>query len=320
MKKQNLLLFFLLALLLPVISIAQTNGKDFSEVDDYVKKLGNLDSMSMGTINNVVSRKFPEKIDRARAIFDWIAMNITYDVKAGRSNNAAKNTSTEILKTRRAASAGFTTLFQDMCSAADIRCLTVDGFLKTNHLQIGDKSTDINHTWAVVQLGESPDTWFYVDPAMGSGYLEADMKTFTRFFNTGYFFTEKNLFNWDHYPDNDAWKLGSAPKSRGDFFDLPVIRNAAYEYGLKNFSPRSGKTKAKPGKSVNYQFRFNNTADITSVTMIIGEKKKLKTKDVPFNFSGGQLSFSYAFDDENSYPVTIKVNGKELIIYEMDVE
>lgn len=320
MKKTIIRSLFLLAFLLPVIAFAQTSGKDFSEVDDYVKKLGNLDSMSMGTINNVVSRKFPEKIDRARAIFDWIAMNITYDVKAGRSNNAAKNTSTEILKSRRAAGAGFATLFQDMCSAADIRCLTVDGFLKTNHLQIGDKSTDINHTWAVVQLGESPDTWFYVDPAMGSGYLEADMKTFTRFFNTGYFFTEKNLFNWDHYPDNDAWKLGNAPKNRGDFFDLPVIRNAAYEYGLKSFSPRSGKTKAKAGKSVNYQFKLNPTADITSVTMIIGEKKKIKTKDIPFNFSGGTLSFSNAFEVENSYPVTIKVNGKELIIYEVDVE
>jgi len=56
------------------------------------------------------------------------------------------------------------------------------------------------------------------------------------------------------------------------------------------------------------------------VTLIIGEKKRLKTKDIPFSFSGGQLSFNYAFEEENNYPVTIKVNGKELIIYEVEVE
>lgn len=313
-----LLVFFLT--LFSLNTTAQTNGHDFSAVDDYAKKLGTLEGMSMGTIQNVVARKFTDKMDRARVIYDWIALNISFDVKANKAGANAKLTVSDVLKTRKASSSGFAMLFQDLCSSADIRCLTVDGFLKTNTLEIGDKSTDINHTWAVVQLGESPETWFYVDPAMGSGYFGPDKKSFIPYFNTGYFFTEKNLFNWDHYPDNDAWKLGSAPRSRGDFFELPIIGNASYEYGLKSFSPKSGKYKTKATKPVNFSFRLNPNVEIKTVTVISGMKKKLRTKDVEFSFSGGQLGFTVQFEEENSYPVVIKVNGKELITYEVDVE
>ena len=109
---------------------AQTGARDFKAVDDYVKGLGNLDGMSMGTINNVVSKKFEDKIDRARAIYDWIALSITYDIKAARSNSTMKNSPAEVLLSRKAVGAGFASLFQDMCSSADIRCLTVKWFCK----------------------------------------------------------------------------------------------------------------------------------------------------------------------------------------------
>lgn len=301
-------------------AVAQTGNRDFKQVDDYVKSLGPLDSMSMGTINNVVSNKFTDKIDRARAIYDWIASNISYDIKAGRTSNNAKNTPTEILRSRKATSIGFALLFQDMCSSADIRCLTVDGFVKNSSQQIGEKETDINHTWAVVQLGESPDTWFYVDPAWGSGYPDAEMKVFTKSFNEGYFFAEKQLFNWQHYPDNSGWKLGAAPRDKGDFYDLPLIKGAAYTLGLKSFSPRSGKVKAKLGKATAFSYKLNSNASISKLTLLIGEKKKQKTKDISFNFAGGVLSFEYKFEEESSYPVTVIVDGKELITYLVDVE
>ncbi|MGB4845234.1 MAG: transglutaminase domain-containing protein, partial [Ferruginibacter sp.] len=189
--------------ILSVINVsAQTNGRDFTIVDTYVKSLGPLDSMSMGTINNVVSNKFTDKIDKARAIYYWIANNISFDIKAARSYNTSKNTPADVLLYRKAIGIGFASLFQDMCSSADIRCLTVDGFVKTNTDQIKEKGTEINHSWAVVQLGESPDTWFYVDPAFGSGYADAEMKVFTPAYTDAYFFTEKELFNQQHYPDN----------------------------------------------------------------------------------------------------------------------
>ena len=315
---QKLLPALFLISVLP--AVAQTNGRDFKAIDAYVKSLGPLQGMSMGTINNVVSNKFTDKIDKARAIYYWIAHHIAYDIKAARTNNVTKNTPAEVLASRKATGIGFASLFQDMCSSADIRCLTVDGFVKNSSQQIGEKDTEINHSWAVVQLGQSPETWFYVDPASGSGYFDADMKVFTPYYTDAYFFTEKETFNLQHYPDNEAWKLGSAPKNKGDFFELPVVRVAAMELGIKKVSPNNGKLKAKAGKGVKFSFTLKTTEDITKVELGVGEKKKYKVEEIQYSNSASTLSFTYKFEDANSYPVTVFVNGKEFVQYYIDVE
>ncbi len=299
---------------------AQTNGRDFTAVDAYVKSLGALDSMSMGTINNVVSNKFTDKIDKARAIYYWIAHNITYDIKAARSNSTIKNTPTDVLLYRKAVGIGFASLFQDMCSSADIRCLTVDGFIKNNTAQINKNGTDINHSWAVVQLGQSPETWFYVDAALGSGYADAEMKLFTPYYTDAYFFTEKETFNLQHYPDNEAWKLGSGPKSKKDFFEMPVVKVAAIELGIKKLSPNEGIIKTKVNKGVKFSFTIKSTEQINKVELGMGEKKKYKVEEIQYSNSATVLSFTYKFQDTNEYPVTVFVNGKEFVTYLAEVE
>ena len=300
--------------------LAQIKGRDFKAVDAYVKSLGALDSMSMGTINNVVSNKFTDKMDKARAIYDWIAHHITYDVKAARSNSTSKNTPTDVLLYRKAVGIGFASLFQDMCSAADIRCLTVDGFVKFNTEQIKEQGAEINHSWAVVQLGQSPEEWYYVDPAFGAGYADADMKTFTPYFTDAYFFTDKETFNLQHYPDNEAWKLGPAPKNKKDFYELPVVRVAAMELGIKKISPDEGNLHTKVNKGVKFSFVLRTTEDINKVELGIGEKRKYKVEEIQYSNSATTLSFTYKFEEENSYPVTVFVNGKEFIAYYVDVE
>ena len=299
---------------------AQTNGRDFTKIDAYVKSLGPLEHMSMGTINNVVSNKFTDKMDKARAIYYWVAHNIMYDPKLIRSNSTAKNTPAEVLQTRKAVGIGFASLFQDMCSSADIRCLTVDGFVKYNTQQIGEKDQEINHSWAVVQLGQTPEEWFYVDPAFGSGFLSADMKEFTKAYSDAYFFTEKASFNQQHFPDNSAWKLGSAPKSKKDFFDLPVIKTAAMEFGITKCSLNNGKLNVKADKAVKFSFTVKNTADITKVQLGIGEKKKYRLQEIEYSNSGATLGFTYKFKDTDSGPVTVLVNGKEFVQYYVEVE
>jgi len=312
----------ILLVILAITSIraaAQTGSRDFKAIDEYIKGLGAMEGMSTATINNVVINHFEDKIDKARAIYTWIAMNIMYDVKAARTNSTMKNTPADVLLYRRAVGAGFAALFQDMCSIARIRCLTVDGFVKTSIEQIGEKGTDINHTWAVVQLGQSPDTWYYVDPAWGSGYADAEMKTFTRSFTGAYFFADKAAFNLQHYPDNEAWKLGPGPRSKKDFYGLPLVKVAALEFDMKRFSPNDGKLKAKVDKPVYFTYVIGGRDEISKVSLAIGERKKYKLKEVDFAYAGGTLSFSYKFE-EGSFPVTVLVNGRELMTYSVEVD
>ena len=318
----NYLHRFLLALFIMALGIqadAQTTNDDFSVVDNYVKTLGSLDTLNMGTISYIVTKKFPNPKDKVRAIFDWIAYNINYDVKAGKNNDNEKTNTDLVLKSRKATAAGFAGLFQDMCSVVKIRCLTVDGYAKNTTEQITEKPDGLNHTWAVVQLGQSPDSCYYVDPTWGSGYSDDKKTKFTKAFNADYFFSDKTIFNFQHFPDNSAWMLGAGPKTESSFFSMPLVKNAAYEYQLGKFAPENGFIKTKLSKPVSFSVKINSSSAIEIVSLEMGENKKKKTKTVDFTFTGGVISFSHKFDMEDTYPLTLLVNNKPLLGYLVEV-
>lgn len=306
-------IIFILIVLSGTTAFAQSRNSDFKVVDEYVKSLGSLDTLNMGSISFVVTQKFENKKDKVRAIFDWIAFNISFDCKASRNNSNEKNTSDEVLKLRKTNASGYAALFQDMCSVLKIRCLTVDGYVKTKLEEINEKPDEFNHTWDVVQLGQTSDTWFYVDPTLGSGYTDEKVTVYTKAFNDAYFFADKKTFNEQHFPNNMAWFLGEGSKSIKDFLSLPLIKSAAYEFKVSDYAPAKGIVKASITKDVQFSFRASGKIDI--VALAIGEDKKKRTKTVDFSFEGGIVRFKYKFVTEDSYPVTILINNKPILGY-----
>jgi len=319
MKYLHTLLLSGILTLAGISASAQIFKGDFTEVDNYVKSLGALDTLNMGTITAIVTKQFPDPKDKARAIFDWIAYNISFDLKAGKNNDNEKTSTDLVLKTRKATAAGYAGLFQDMCSVVKIRCLTVDGYAKYNTEQINEKPDEFNHTWAVVQLGQSPDTWYYVDPTWGSGYTDDKMTKYTKAYNDDYFFADRTIFNFQHFPDNGAWQLGPGPKSVSSFLSLPLVKSAAYEFRISKVMPDDGFIKASLNKAVAFNIRLTSSSDIDLVALEIGENKKKKIKTVDYSYSRGILVFNYKFDVEDTYPVTVLINNKPVLGYLVEV-
>ena len=309
------LYFIGLCVLCSLSSLAQRTSNDFKMVDDYVQSLGSLDTLNMGTISYVVTKKFPENRDKVRAIFDWIAYNISFDCKAARNNGNEKTNSDDVLKFRKTTSTGYATLFQDMCSVVKIRCLTVNGYAKYSVEDINEIPDQFNHAWVVVQLGQSPESWYYVDPTWGSGYTDAKMITYTKQYNDNYFFANKSLFNFQHFPDNKAWQIGNGPKSAKDFFELPLVKHKAYEFGLAGFIPQNGFIKSTVSKPVLFNIRINSFAKVDIVALEIGTDKRKSIKTVDYSFKNGVVSFSYKFEEDDSYPVTVLINNKPVLGY-----
>jgi hypothetical protein len=299
---------------------AQDSNKDFNSVDDYIKKLGTLDTLNMGSIAVMVTQHFPDKIDKVRAIFDWIADNIDFDCKAARSNNNDKNSSDDVLQYRKATSPGYATLFQDMCSVAGIRCLTVDGYIKNSTEDINAKPDGFSHTWDVVQLGKSEEEWHYVDPMLGSGYTDKDVKVYTKFFNDNYFFANKATFNLQCFPDNMAWQLdNNGPKNKKEFFTQPVVKDAAYLFYVTGYTPLEGDVKVKTGKPVSFTISVHNQDSVKIVSIRFGEDKKSRVKQMNYTLSDGSISFNYTFADADTYPIEILINGQEVLDYIIEV-
>ncbi|HTB52239.1 MAG TPA: transglutaminase domain-containing protein [Ferruginibacter sp.] len=310
----------ILLLLVTMHATAQKSVNDFQAVDDYVKKVGALDTLNMGTISYIITRQFPDKIDKARAIFDWIANNISFDCKAARADNDKNDNSAAVLKYRMGTSIGYATLFQDMCSVAKVRCLTVDGYIKKSVDDINNKADAVNYMWDVVQLGESSQDWYYIDPAAGSGYTNEKQTVYTKAFNGNYFFADKSIFNSQHFPDNQAWILGNGSSNIKEFYALPIVKDAAYDFSTSGFQPAMGHVVTKTNKAVQFGIRAADNEPITSVALAIGEDKSKKIKPMNYSHSGGYIEFSYKFEDADNYPVTVLINGKEVLSYLIDVE
>ena len=275
-----------------------------------------MDSLNLAQIAKTITAGLKDNEQQARAIFYWIANNIALDPKAIKANDQRKSLPEDVVKLRKGTALGFAKLYQEMASIANIRCLVVDGFIRSGIEQLNEPADEINHSWNVVQLGQSPQSWYVVDVANASGTLDKKMTVFTKKFTGGYFFTDKNLFNLDHFADNSAWQLGPGPKSKKEFYALPIIGPAAYEYDLRKPTPANGFIKTKTKNKVTFSIPVNSGESISNVSLLIGEGRRMqKPEPMNFTYAGGAIVFDYQFKLEDTYPVKIMVDEKLILEY-----
>jgi transglutaminase/protease-like cytokinesis protein 3 len=301
--------------------ISQFSNTDFEKIDALIINLGPLEKSNVATIADTITESFPDKISKARAIYSWIAHYIEIDSKAAKSNDNKASTPESTIQNRKATPLGFATLFQEMCSDEDIRCLTVDGYLKYKTDDINNQPEESNYTWNVVQLGSSPSQWYYVDAYKASGYLDMKQTIFTRKFSGNYFFPNKRTFNLEHFPDNMAWLLGEGPKNIKEFYSYPLIENGAYQFELNKFSPLIGFQNIKLNSSVSFNFNINKSTSFTNISVIMGEGSKQKSPErVNPSINGNEINFTYKFKSEVSAPLKITIDGQAVLTYFIEVE
>ncbi len=317
MKTMRITAITLLFLLSHFITSAQL---DYATIDNAVLKLGGLEKFNLATITDTVTSPWNSKDEKVRAIFTWIANNIALDAKAIKGADNRDVEPEKTIQKRKSTSLGFSLLFQEMCSQANIRCLSVDGYLKISTEDIDDMPDAASSSWNVVQLGTSPNEWYYIDAAQASGYLDSKKTVFTRSFSPQYFFADKTAFNLEHYPDNKAWLLGEGYPSIKTFYALPLIKPAAYDYRLFYPEPLAGKIKTKPGAPFHFSFKLKNSPDNPQVTVVLGEGLKIqKPLRVNIKQTGNEISFDFTFKKEDTYPVTILINDKPLLVYLVEI-
>ncbi len=319
MKNKRLAKLFLLSFF--ITGSFQLFAQGYAKVDSVVKRLGPMADKNVATIAKTITLPFSEKINKARAIYYWIAQHIALDPKATKSYDQKNSDPVKVIELRKATPLGFSLLFQEMCSQADIRCLSVDGFTKNFAGEINDPADEINHSWNVVQLGQSKDEWYYVDVAKAAGYLDNKQSLFTPHFSSAYFFADKVLFNLSHYPDNSAWQLGPGPKSLEDFYALPVIGAAAFELKIQKPAPANGSIKAKLNGKIEFTIPVTGEMNSSKLEIIAGdERKNPKPELVKFSSTDGGMQFTYACKKEGEFPLKILADGKEILAYKLVVE
>jgi hypothetical protein len=316
----NKLILLLTLAFTTLITNAQNKNQAYAEVDAATEKLGALTSLNVAQITDTITAAFADKELKARAIYYWITHNIAIDPRAFKNNDKKKTLPEEVILSRKTTGLGYSLLVQEMCSYVKIRCLSIDGHIKTFAEQINEPEDEVNHSWNVIQLGQSPESWYYVDACRGSGYLDEKMTVFTRNFTSEYFFADRNIFNLDHYADNSAWQLGKGPNNLKAFYSLPIISSEAYAMGLGKPIPEVGLIKTKINKPVEFSYPYNGEK-IAFIKLKIGDgKRQSLTPPMNFTTDGDVIKFSYSFKEEDEFPMTVMIDDRAFISYKVEIK
>jgi hypothetical protein len=317
---KNIILSIVAASLASITTLAQSDDPAFEPVLRVIDNNGAMLGANVATVTDAITMPFGNNRQKAMAIYAWIGKHFSLDPKLVKSEDNRNILPEQIMRTRKSTTLGLATLFQEMCSQADIRCLIVDGFHKYNMEQIGDPAEEPNYYWNVVQLGTTSSDWNYVDVSKACGSLDAKMSMFNAKFSTLYFFPDKTTFNREHYPINAAWIMGEAAGSIKDYYNRPLIGPAAYRGHLRGIYPFEGRIKIKPGQLIHFSYRMNRLKDLKEITLTkIEGRKVIPAITLPHEINGNEISFDHVFQQEGEFETSIFINGEWLLSYWIEV-
>ena len=230
------------------------SAQDFSSVDARVTAYPNSFA-SPEKLAEKINSDFDTPVEKARAVYTWIAKNVRYDLNEMRANQGGKvafsyrtqeekerklrqynlDLATRTMKTKKGVCRGYTALYDRVASLVGLETVTIPGTSKSHPTHIGKLPTAADHIWNAVKINGK---WQMIDVTWGSGSVNSATGKFVNKFNDGYFFTDPDLFFLNHFPDEPKWL--PANKSAQEFAGLPLFSGEYVGSDLRITFPKSG--------------------------------------------------------------------------------
>ncbi|HUI65710.1 MAG TPA: transglutaminase domain-containing protein [Bacteroidota bacterium] len=249
------------------MAVAQSKlPTNYARVDAHALSAPASVSTSVRSLGAWLTKPFTTDEEKTRAIFRWIAQNITYDVDALFSGEPASGGADDALRTKRGVCEGYSDLFAGLAKAAGLTSVKISGFAKGYGYSAGQViGSKPNHAWNAVKIGGQ---WKLLDCTWGAGYI-GDDRRFHRAFNNHYFFTPPQEFIFDHLPDDKQWQLLDSPQSAEEFERSVLVRPKFFALGL-NLSEHPEGTIQTDGESV---IRFEASENVVALAQFIRDNR-----------------------------------------------
>ncbi len=253
----------LLSILFLCITLTNINAQNFDNVDSRVSLYPNRYA-SANQLADQITKDFKSDIDRVRAVYTWLAINVSYDLKTLYNSEAQINFSyssqedlqrklaainihivNKTLRTKKAICEGYAQTFKKVSEQMGIQCMLVGGFSKVDVSDIGINPTLENHVWNAVKINEK---WHLVDATWAAGYTNGDK--WVQRFDDFFFFTDPNKFALTHYPSQKEWLFTNKSITKKQFFESPIYDNSFFSNDLKLLSPLQGELFVKPNENI----------------------------------------------------------------------
>ena len=214
-------------------------SQDLKKVDKIIKSYPYINSIEK--LAKKIDYDFNTKIEKIRATYTWLALNIEYYKEQKKTLDAPqyilysdkrdlerrlkilkKNKNEKIISntftTRRGLCEGYALIFNKICDLLNIENQLIKGFVKTNPYEISYIPKNKNHIWNAVKLNNN---WMFFDATFGAGYVLNGK--WTHKLESFYFNIKKENLNQSHFPSEQKWLIHMNQKPLKLFSEKPVF-------------------------------------------------------------------------------------------------
>lgn len=302
-----------------------THAQDFEKVDNTVKTYPRS-FITTDKFAERVTSDFSRDDEKARAIFTWIATNISYDLGAlGRAaspggfsyrteeerlakiNKFKDDLALKTMRSRKGICHGYATLYAIVAEKAGLEAVVIPGASKTFLSHIGKAPGVSDHAWNAVKINGE---WKLLDVTWGAGGVEGNTQKFTFDFNDSYFFMKPEDFYLKHYPEDEKWLMTRATKE--EFAALPLYYGSHFRQGYKFISPDAG---ILTNKQSAIDFKIKGLSPDSKIGYAFSDERKLN-KILPV-FTGDIAQFKIPLDNKPTGILTIYVDEESVASYKI---
>ncbi|XP_078700787.1 kyphoscoliosis peptidase-like [Branchiostoma floridae x Branchiostoma belcheri] len=169
-------------------------------------------------------------LEKARVLFRWVTSHIQYDVVSYVTGGSKDVTPGGVFKKRMSVCQGYSELYKEMCSLAEVECVTISGRSKGGSYRVGDKfGPGSDHAWNAVKID---GRWYLIDSTWAAGNTDLQKRAFEFKYNEHYFFTDPEVFVMDHHPMDNKWQLLEEPVLLEVFENQVALKSPFFTLGL----------------------------------------------------------------------------------------
>ena len=196
------------------------------ELHPLVADMPASEETSIESVANYIAANESDPFYRVKALFDYVADRVEYDVDALSGTRPPQDAET-VFETGKAVCAGYARLLIALGDHTGDEIVYVTGVSRDLDGEIGGAGP----AWNAARIEGS---WYLMDPTWGAGHVGDE---FNPSYNPAYLFTPPEVLIKSHFPDDDRWQLLDAPLSRGEFVRQPTLRTPFFAEGLELIEP-----------------------------------------------------------------------------------
>jgi hypothetical protein len=273
-------------------------------IDLYVKNTPASATTSVQTLASYLIQPAQNDVEKVRAVYDWIAMNISYNYNEYLNPSNRDTSAGDVLQSRSSVCEGYSNLFQNIAKAAGLEVTTINGWGKGIGYSAGQQITGpSDHAWNAVKINGA---WYLLDSTWGAGYID-EQNNFVFDFDDEYFLMLPEQFIYTHFPEDAKWQLLNSPLSNAAFADLPDVQRRFFSYGLGLDSS----LKSVMTSNGDVSFSISAPANILVRAMLLQGNQQMSDTLTFTQRTGNQYQVNAICPNAGDYTLRIYVKQKD---------